>query len=101
MLPRVPFVSFVLAFVLGILAGDFLISLNYFDTILTSYFETAVIVMIAAVSFWFYRKRKYAGFGKSLLLFLVTSGMLSIDLRHIELNNDIQKLSENNQILTG
>lgn len=95
MLPRVPFVSFVLAFVLGILAGDFLISLDFIDTILISYFETAVIVMIAAVSFWFYHKRYYSGFGKSLMLFLLISGMLCIDLRHIDLNKDFQKLTEN------
>ena len=92
MLPRVPFVSFVLAFVLGILAGDFLISLDFFDIILISYFETAVIVMIAAVSFWFYQKRNYSGFGNMPDAFFYScSGMLCIDLRHIDLNKDIRK----------
>lgn len=95
MLPRVPFVSFVLVFAFGILAGDFLISLNVFDIVLMSYLETAAIVLIAAVSFWFYQKRKYSGFGISLLLFLSVSGMLCIDLHHVELNEDIRKLTEN------
>lgn len=72
-----------------------MISLSFFDTILISYFETAVIVMIAVVSFWFYQKKKYSRFGISLLIFLLISGMLCINLRHIDLNKDIQKLTEN------
>ncbi|WP_159467471.1 ComEC/Rec2 family competence protein [Dyadobacter sp. 3J3] len=95
MLPRVPFVSFVLVFVLGILIGDFFIFLNFFNVNSFSYLATAVIVLIMAVAFWFYQKRKYSNFGISCLLFLLISGPLCIDLRHVDLNKNIQKLAEN------
>ncbi|MCF0055576.1 ComEC/Rec2 family competence protein [Dyadobacter sp. CY356] len=95
MLPRVPFVSFVLFFILGILAGDGLISPDFLDILSITYFETAVILLIAAVSFWFYQKRKYPAYAISFLLFLSFSGMLCIGLHQIDLKQDVEKLTEN------
>ncbi|MBE9462895.1 ComEC/Rec2 family competence protein [Dyadobacter subterraneus] len=95
MLPRVPFVSFVLVFVIGILAGDFLISLNFFDTHTTSCLETAVILVITAVSFLLYKKRKYLVFGICFLFFLFVCGVFDINLHSAELNKDIIKLTSN------
>jgi competence protein ComEC len=95
MLPRVPFVSFVLVLMFGIAAGDFLAASNRVDSILTSYIETAVILVIIAVSFWFYQKRKYSGFSLGCSLFLFFSGMLCINLHHQNLLSDINKLTSN------
>jgi competence protein ComEC len=95
MLPRVPFVSIVLVFMSGIAAGDFLNASNRVDTTISSYIETAVILVIAAISFWFYRKRKYAGFSIGCSLFLFFSGMLCINLHHQNLLSDIKKLTSN------
>ena len=95
MLPRVPFVSIVLVFMSGIVAGDFLTASNRIDTILSSYIETAVILVIAAVSLWFYRGMKYSGFSIGCSLFLFFSGMLCVNLHHQNLLSDINKLASN------
>ncbi|MCF2446487.1 competence protein ComEC family protein [Dyadobacter sp. CY345] len=95
MLSRVPFVGLILTFSIGILLGDWIINNPSASRYFNSATQMAVILVVTAVSFWFYIQKKYLVFGVLLNVTLLLSGFLSLTLRHESLYRNIDFLTKN------
>jgi len=89
MLSRVPFVGFVVCFISGILADEYIIPYSNYNNLVFALFTA----MVGASSFYFYFKKADLYFGISLSVFLVMSGALASSLKNTTLKCDLAALS--------
>ena len=89
MLSRVPFAGFVICFISGILADEYLVPDSNYNNLAFVLF-TAIV---GASSFYFYFKKSDVHFGVSFSVFLVMSGALASSLQNRTLKSDLTALS--------
>jgi competence protein ComEC len=89
MIARLPFVGFVVFYAAGVLVGDLLT--GFFD--IDFYLVMAVSIVLAAISFWFFKQRRYTFSAVSFSLFLALSGFFSTMFHNQALRSEIKELS--------
>lgn len=95
MLPRAPFMGFVMFFICGIIFSRWTISFCPDHYNILFYIETVVIVLVAAVFYWLSKKRRRQTSGVLFSLLLFILGVYGLHLHYARLESDLKMIMDN------